>query len=308
MPLSCMALALLSCAPESQSVAPSATPPSVRDFVAGEAANHLTGRGEIVLGGPLELSRVQISEERARDLADAFRFTHLSGIIQFIEKDRGADIDPNKVRACGRAYYAEPAVEPLPDEVGPALQRGYGPFWIITFCGSTGQRELSIAVSAYATELGIRAGLLTYPMEQGEFFRILAIPVGQPDGLPTLPEHAISEVVSRTGARAIAVPRLVYLPRTYPQLAFWRLELARAVRVRSLLTGTISTTSTVFYSTERHAHVGAWVAARDGPRKYEYVWVKQREVAYGQRPIFSKSTIAARNGMPLRLEPVQESK
>ena len=68
------------------------------------------------------------------------------------------ELDPSRLRVCGRTYYAEPAVEPLPPTVGPAFRHSYGPQWIVTLCGASGIPEVSVSVAAYATDVGLENG------------------------------------------------------------------------------------------------------------------------------------------------------
>ncbi|SRR6266545_2941680 len=117
-------------------------PPSVAAFVTAEAAANLDTDGRVTLPGPLDLPHPQITEAHARALADAYRRIHLPQVIGVMEEDRGAGINASKLRACGRAYYAEPAMEELPPDVTPATLRAYGPRWLITFCGRAGNPEV----------------------------------------------------------------------------------------------------------------------------------------------------------------------
>lgn len=281
-------------------------PSQVAAFVTGEAAASLDREGRLILPGALELPYPQITAERARLLADAFRRIHLPGIIQVMERDRGAGINPSNLRACGRVYYAEPAVEPLPLTAGPAAVRAYGPKWIVTLCGPTGVGEVSVAVAAYATDLRLENGDLVYPSHGGGFFSSLGIPVENREGLPGYPETAVASVVTKTGLRLSKTPRLVTLPRTAPHLSYWKLELERPARVRSLTTGNTHEVANVFFLDHRwFGHRGSWIAHHAAPAEYEYVWARPPST-FGERPIFLKSRIPARPGMPIKLEPVDD--
>jgi len=281
----------------------------VTAFVTPEVAANLDADGRLILSGPLELPYPQITAERARELAEAFRVIHLPMIVQVMEKDRGAGINVSQLRVCGRTYYAEPTVEPLPPTVGGAFRRAYGPHWVVSLCGRSGVPEVSVSVAAYATDLGLEDGRLIYPQfEGGMFFSSVGIPVGSPEGVPGYPESAVASVATKTGVRVSKTPRLVTLPRTMAQLSYWTLELERPAIVRSLTTGRARADANIFFlDNPPSGHNGSWIADEEAPTGYEYVWAIGPE-RYGERPTFFKSTVAARPGMPIKLEPVDESK
>ncbi len=291
---------------DAQSLVRPRDPSSVAAFVTGEAAANLDANGRLILSGPLDLPYPQITAERARELAEAFRVIHLPMIVHVMEKDRGAGINVSSLRVCGRTYYAEPSIEPLPPSVHPGLRRAYGPRWIVTLCGASGLPEVSVAVAAYSTDLGLENGRLIYPFEGGGFFSAIGIPVGNLEGLPGFPETAVASVAARTGARVGKMPRLVTLPRKLPQLSYWRLELERPVSMRSLKSGKVRADSSIFFIDDpRWGHRGSWLAEKDGPVVYEYGWVMPPS-RYGEAATSGKSTVAARPGMPIKLEPVDE--
>jgi hypothetical protein len=286
-------------------------PVSIAPFVTGDAASSLTLQGGIGLPGPLALPYPQISEEQAVELADTFRKVHLPGILPAIEKERRAGIDPSQLHSCGRTFYAEPSVEPLPATVTPAIRRAYGPWWLVTLCGKAGSPEVSIAVSAFATDLSIRNGLLVYPPDGGEFFHPLGIPIDRSDGIPGPPEDAIAQLADRTGLRINQLPHLVFLPRTLPQRGYWRLMLEAPGEFNT--TDRVTRQSEiVYYSTDaegpHRGHRGSWLETQGDPREYEYTWIGSQAQAFRQRPTFVKSRVAARADMALKLDPVAENK
>jgi len=283
------------------------TPPtSVAAFVTAEAAANLDTDGRVILPGPLTQPYPQITESQARGFADAYRRIHLPHVIGVIERDRGGGIDVGKLRSCGRAYHVEPAIEPLPPNVLPAARRAYGPRWLITFCGSAGTPQVSVAVSAYATDLALENGRLIYPVEGGEFFFVAGIPIGQADGLPGQPESAIAWFAARTGIRISRVPHLVMLPRTWPQLAYWKLELERPAMLRSLRAGKTRSVSTVYFIDDsRWGHRGIWIADESAPLSHRFK-SPMPVTRYGERPTSLTGEVRVRAGFALKLEPVEE--
>jgi hypothetical protein len=204
--------------------------------VTGAAAAQVGPDGLFQLTAPTSRSgQPEITEARARELARAFIRTFAEQLSPTMQSDHGGPIDMASLVPCGRVYYAESAFEPLPLEVPRMYHRVYGSWWLVTFCGPGNVRQVSLAVSALATDLGIRAdGLLAYPPESGGAF---VHPLGIPRrefhrALPVEPERAVELVARLTGRRVAEPPRLITPgPHYYPQTARWRLALDARARV-----------------------------------------------------------------------------
>ena len=206
--------------------------PIIAGLVVDEAANALGHDGQLRLDAPMPLSssRREITELRARELAQAFVVTHARGMRKVLERDHGSSINVDALHVCGRVWYANSSFAPLPAEVPAVYHRIFGPRWLVTLCGAGEQPQASVAVSAYATELAIKDGRLNYPSTFGSELRVLGIPKALATGLPSSPERAVELAAKLTGARVAGVPELIAPPPgQYPQTARWRLRLEKNV-------------------------------------------------------------------------------
>jgi hypothetical protein len=105
---------------------------------------------------------------------------------------------------------------------------------------------VSVAVSAYATDINFENGLFRASGPYGNEFRILPIGKSGDSGPRFTPEQAAS-LASRTFGQPLEeAPRFVRAGADYaPQLGRWRLSLARPVRV-TLRGGAALTTDIVY--------------------------------------------------------------
>ena len=218
-------------APSSESA--TAQLPDIAGMVVGPAADALGADGQLRLAvvAPNQTARTEISESQARKLAQAYVLTHARGERKILERDHGGPINLDALHVCGRVWYASSAFEPLPSDVPAAFHRIYGPWWLVTLCGPGEAPQVSVAVSAYSTELTIRSdGRLAYPPEFGEEMHVLGIPTKLAAGVPSAPERAVSIAARLTGVRVAGVPELIAPPPgQFPQTARWRLPLERGV-------------------------------------------------------------------------------
>jgi len=193
-------------------------PPSIAGLVVGEALRNLGADGRVRLEAPtpLSASAVEISEIRARKLAAAFLISFPKNI---------------PLRLCGRSWYATSAFEPLPGWVPSGEHFSLGPWWLVSLCGKTERPLLSLAISAYATALGISTdGGLDFRSHEGGGLIPREIPKTMLYGLPMSPERAVEIAAKVSGARVAGVPELIAPgPGWSPQTAHWRLPLERSV-------------------------------------------------------------------------------
>jgi hypothetical protein len=301
------ALGIIGCTAEPPVVDPDPLPPLAR-IVVGEAANKLDNHGRFVLNAPLDLPYPQITMQQAADLADAFQKEAVLALLTALEKMRGGGINPNSMKICGRIFYAEPAIEALPNEVAPAIRRALGPYWIANYCGSSGYPEVAFAVSAYATNLRIEGGKIIYPrLDGGGYFRAIGIPKDRRKGVTGEPEVAAAEVAAVSGSSIAKVPRLVFIPdQIAPEVALWLVEIERPVIVRRKRTGGNAQASRIYFTDDmRWGHRGSWIAQDEALTQFEYHWAIP-SAARGVAPIFRKGIARVRSGLALRIEPVSE--
>jgi hypothetical protein len=94
---------------------------------------------------------------------------------------------------------------------------------------------VSVAVSAWATELSLENGRLHFPAISGNELVAVGIPYGHVGEYPSAPEDAIALAAERSGRRVAAVPELITpLPTDGPpQLARWRVTLKAPVTIQA---------------------------------------------------------------------------
>lgn len=288
-------------------VAPVQAPPMAK-FVTAQVLEQISATGEVQLPGPIPYPYPQINEEVARVLADGYRKVFLPQISSVVEKDRGARINLVRLHVCKRTFYVEPSVEALPPVEHPGARRAFGPYWTVPFCGGTGVPQVSIAVSALATDLKFDGKKFVYPSEGGMFFFSVGIPIKYNEGLPGSPENAIRAVGEETGARISAVPRLVGIPLVAPQLAMWYLALDHPVEVRSTATGKIRVVSAVFYKGNNEiGRAGMWVPKEGARPTREYPSVIAPATPKSP-PVATRKVVPFRPGLAGELEPVEAVK
>jgi hypothetical protein len=176
-------------------------------------------------------ARPEISDVRARQLATLFARDLAPLIGDGLNADHGAIIAYANLRSCGPAYYAATPFAPLPAEIPAAYHRKFGPWWLISFCAPSGEAQLSVAVSAYATELDVVNDHLRFPAVSGNEFVPMGIP-RQLGALPIAPERAVEISVAASGRRVDGVPSLIAAAGHFPQMAQWRLPLEAPANLR----------------------------------------------------------------------------
>lgn len=201
-----------------------------------EAASQLGSDGLLNLVTVAQGTAPEISEPRARELALVAGRSFGPMMRPALEEDHGGPIDFGTLVVCPRAYYAASPVEPLPQEIPSYYHRLFGPRWLVSLCDGRGEQQVSIAVSALATELDIANGHLIYggDSQHGAEFEILGVPRSLGE-LPISPERAVFLATDVAQPRRIAkVHQLVVpVPGTgFPQTAHWQLDLESSAALR----------------------------------------------------------------------------
>jgi len=137
--------------------APPVTPSRLRASVTGRAASSLGADGLFKLGAPAGAVG-EISEPQAIAYATAWTRSFAPMIRDYLEQAHGQHLDFTKLGACGRPLYARSAFAPPGDEMPGPYRRPFGPWWLITLCDQGLGPSLSVAVSAWATDLGLDRG------------------------------------------------------------------------------------------------------------------------------------------------------
>jgi hypothetical protein len=310
-------LGVLGACSEDSATAVTGVPPTRAGLLAS-----VTAAAEAAVGadGRMQLAAARAGgAERELTAAEAGRFAsvymrHFAPRIRgWLEKTHGAPINFMQLRSCGRPLYARSAFNPPPENISLPLRRVYGPWWLLTFCDGAGSPSVSLAVSAWATDLAIVNGRLRFPPISGAEFVAVGIPAGHVGEYPSAPEAAIELGARRTGRRVSRVPELVTPMQEDgpPQLARWRLTLEGPVALR---TGSgARSTDEVFVSPAsiRGRTVVTSVAAREQPAAVDFAWspapvIGEQFDAYRARARASLQVakITRRADTPVRVEPI----
>jgi hypothetical protein len=264
----------------------------------------LNPSGEIEVMGPVPTEQPQVSASRADSLAQGWARVFAGMVRPSLERQRGAPLNIPALRVCGKTYFARSAFDPLPPALPGYAHRSFGPYWIVTICdGQT--PAVSLAVSAYATDLTLADGRVGFPKSSGEEFKWMGIPAGSA-GLPFPPEEAVAAMFAQTGRRVAAAPELVIPGHSMPQLARWHLRLDSTALLRTK-DGTVRQQD-VYVGMRRAGDTLLARLAPTQPDSVTFEWLSpppQHWTGPGAPPRVRHSANAIRSsGMPVVFEPV----
>jgi hypothetical protein len=214
-------------------------PQSLGSAITGAAAASVDATGRFAVQQSRPRPSNEIDEDRARRVAGAYLQLQGPFLQGALEGDRGGPIDIAALRSCGRAFYAESPYEPIapgPDVPDIAF-RLYGSWWVVGFCGSAGNLEVSVAVSAVATVDEVD-GKLTRPPAGNEFITA-GVPSTWDSPVGLAPETAALKAHDQTHRLVASAPRLTLrsLQEAQPQGALWSFELDGNARMLNPRTG-----------------------------------------------------------------------
>jgi hypothetical protein len=230
--------------------------------------------GRLQLAAPVSTGREQISGPRATELALALAKFTMPYAYTFWDAQHGSPIDYQRLAACDEPLFASSSFERLREDNGslPAhpIQKALGPFWLVRLCGPNGDPQARVAVSAYATDLGItKRGSVDFPAIGGGDFVPAGIPSNDPDAEIPSPEAAIVLAANLTGKHVTAVPELIipFFKDDNPWGARWHLRLDGPARVRAR-GGRAVESSDIYIGAMRQTPAAAssiWVSAETQP-------------------------------------------
>lgn len=211
------------------------TPSRLRAAVSGSAAAAIGADGRIQLAAPTGGAERELTAVEAVAYASAWTRDYAPMTRSWLESTHGAAIDFKTLRTCERPLYARSALNAPPHSIPSPYRRIHGPWWLVTFCDAAGAPSVSIAISAWATELTLENGKLRFPRISGTELVAVGVPLGHVGEYPSAPEVAIEFAARQTGQRVSEVPELVTpLPTDGPpQLARWRVTLDGLATVRT---------------------------------------------------------------------------
>lgn len=217
-------------------------PPDVRPYVTGAAAANLGADGLFIYPAPVAPSTEPIiSAERARELAVSYVLSFGPALEERWRQQHGRSFDFRKLEAHSRVLFQGTPYELFPERYHGAHRRTFGPYYLVRL-GSDGRHRLSVAVSAYNTNVGIAPdGRLQRPIESGADFIARGLPADttrREEMTPLWPEAAVAHVAGLTGVRVSEVPQFLLMVWNWGPLGGgWKLTLEHAVRVRTVSGG-----------------------------------------------------------------------
>jgi hypothetical protein len=204
----------------------------LRGVLAGEAAAGLSSSGRFVLTSTPS-GEPEITEVQAVALAAAWPQQWGRFLRTYLESEHGAPIQFDRLVPCQTPLYARSSFAPLAPQVHRTVRRAYGPWWLVSLCeGPT--PAVSLAISAYSTDLTIVDGRIQLPAVSGNHFLPAGIPHGWDGAVRVSPERAALAASMHSRRLVASVPEL-YAPapaRARPQFAAWRIRLDRPVTLR----------------------------------------------------------------------------
>lgn len=226
-PAAMLAIAFAACDLPSEQVRPEG-PRGIEEVTTGAARTALTDGGTFSLAPPKAPPGLEIiSPERATELA-LYEARMLAPMRPMLQEVHGKPIDFMALVA-GPAYYAESPINISDRSLPGPLRKIHGPYYVVPLYIGTEQVMVS-AVSALNTDVEIRDGQLYFPRHHGGEFLSFSVPAGMKEAFVS-PETAAA-VVSATGAKVVAAPRLVLQARPVsPTDPVWQLELDRTIQL-----------------------------------------------------------------------------
>lgn len=287
---------------------PMPTPYAVRAVVTGLAADAIGPTGQIQLAPPAGEEH-ELTAAEAVNLASAWTRDYAPITRSWLERTHGATIDFKTLKSCGRPLYARSALSAPPETVPGPYRRIHGPWWLVTFCNNAGSPSVSVAVSAWATELTIQAGVLRIPSISGTEFVAVGIPAGHVGEYPMPPEAAIGLVAAQAQRRIANVPELITpLPADGPpQHARWRLTLEMPTTVRTESRTSATREILVGPTVVGVRSIATSIAAREQPTAIGLHWmpvpqVRESHAAYSARATIQTTNVPRRGDTSARVE------
>jgi hypothetical protein len=265
----------------------------------GVAAQSVGANGQFVLPIHGANAAAEITGDNARKLATAFVADAGSDFTDALQKDRGAPIHFAGLRPCARAYYVESAYVDVPATVPDLMHKELGPQWLVGLCYGDVE-EVSVAVSAYATDAVLDAdGVSLVDGGDGNFL-VMGVPVGAE--IPMAPEGVANLAAQSSKRRVALVPRLIMRPRPEAaMLAIWQVTLEASVTVLGTDTHTLRSEASLFAGPANGWLSPAFIDARPGapenslPDSIEYLMDNGK---------FATLVIARSPGLPVNFEVV----
>ena len=229
------------------------------EWLTEEAMKSVGPDSRFTLDDQQELSTTpEIPYETARAQGIAWLATFGPGWQQLWDDGRGAHVDIATLSMCERSYYSRRAYDEIDVSHVTPVRRPFGPEWLISFCDASGDALVSLALSAYNTDVGIVDGRIRLTsFHQGGSFFTVGVPKSMRE-LPISPERAACLAYVASGKRVAARPELHMPPRpTYTYASRWKVMLESPVVVQ-LADGRFLTTDVLWVGNggpDHEAHI-----------------------------------------------------
>ena len=269
-----------------------------------EVARAEIGEGLAVAHRPAANAPSEITAETAESLARIWARDFASMRKDYYERDRGAPIDWDHLALCGQPTYVATPFEAPDPSLRLAVRRAVGPWWLIVLCGG-GEPQLSVAVSAWNTDLEIVQDRLEFPRESGNHFIPRAIPVEltRKDIFLLSPERAAQMVRDIAGKEPAPSPDLVLVPFVMPQYARWRFSMPTPTKVRSVATNAIKEATEFYVGSHQQTADGVVGIASSSQREtYDFHYLAKARTN-GKHPVVT-TTIQLRPGFTIETDVV----
>jgi hypothetical protein len=281
--------------------------------VTGAAAMAVDASGRFQLAAPVAGRYPEITAADANGLAATWAREYGPLHLRFLQETHGGTINFHTLAICGRTFYVRNAFVPPSADIPSPYLKPYGPWWLVTMCAPGDVPTVSVAVSAWATELSISNGKIKFPFVSGNEFFGIGIPLGQVGEFPGSPEAAATLVAKQSGRRVVQVPELIMAANTDgpPQAARWHLTLDSPANFHSARSGNLAVNE-VFVGSPKVTELGVavFVASPVQPSAVGFRWTplpqpNESWKSYQQRVSASVTieSVKRRSDTPARFEP-----
>jgi len=300
---------------EATSVATPATSAVRSEWVTGAARSALDASGRFVL--PRPAMRGEIDERQAIALGNAWLKQFGPLVHKALEAERGGPIALETAQLCDGPLYASSSYK-LTADVPLAVQQLHGSWWLLTYCNGSGVAEVSLSVSALATNLTLENGRIQYTIQRGTEFIWYGIPQSLSQ-LPVSAERAVAAAFGATRLPVAEVPELVAPPRpNAPFSSLWHLVLAQPAQLRSAdgamrssrdlyvrYTGVLDEPTLSVAASAQPTSSSFKLPPRVAVRVGASGMLERVPPAAGETPVMRSWTIERQNGRPLVFEEVR---
>lgn len=289
---------LTSCSDGRRPLSPEAPRIVVNSMVTDAVASRISANGQFanLTTALSDTAITMIDPDTAANIAERYIRVFGPYLRSPFDQLRGQRIDFQSLQRGPRVILADSPVLGVPAGGGRPLQKAFGPYFLVDFFAPDERsRTLTVAVSAFASDIQVTSEGVTSAGPFGNEFRVWVAPLGG-SGEPRMsPEAAVDVAFRLLGRRVKSVPTFVRAsPDITPHIGRWRLELESVTRVTNARNGEHLDTDVVFIDGDGVIEV----PARDGRGAFSARYFSRTT----NRPAVLPMTI--RRGVALDFDPV----